>query len=485
VVADRADLAASLNLSELSDDPARAGEWNAIRVDLRGGISEKLATESIKAIRERVRAADAAGEPVNFLCVWINSPGGSSADTISLIEEIEGLRRDGIYVAAYIPLLARADAAAIAMACDSISIDPAATLGGSGAAVLDENETSDLVDRIRVLAKERGTRWSLWAAMVDRSLQVHKYTRKGTGQTAYFCSEELEQLRDADQWERGELLSDEGSLLKLDGSQAVEFGLADHAVDSYAAFQQQFGLESEPELVQRNWAHLLIESLKDNCCLPYLLLFIGCSAFLTEISAPGVGLPGFVAFVCFLLYFWLAFLKGDATSLEVLLFLAGVACIAAEIVVLPGFGVFGLGGGAMVIVSIVLASQTWVIPRNEYQLEQLPYSLMTILAAGAGVFVGVLIMRRYADRAPGLRAVMLAPPNEEELQDVSRREALADYAHLKGKRGTAATQLTPSGKARFGDDLVNVMTDGSVVDKGADVIVVGVQGNMILVEPVE
>ena len=43
----------------------------------------------------------------------------------------------------------------------------------------------------------------------------------------------------------------------------------------------------------------------------------------------------------------------------------------------------------------------------------------------------------------------------------------------------------PSGKARFGDDLVDVMTDGSVVDKGAAVVVVGVQGNIVRVEPVD
>ena len=139
----------------------------------------------------------------------------------------------------------------------------------------------------------------------------------------------------------------------------------------------------------------------------------------------------------------------------------------------------------MVIVALVLASQTWVIPRNEYQLAQLPYSLMTVIAAGAGVFVGVMLMRRYADSAPGLRRVMLAPPDSAEIEAVSRREALADFAHLHGKRGTVATQLTPSGKARFGDHLVDVMTDGVVVEKGADVIVVDIQGNVVVVEPVE
>ena len=36
-----------------------------------------------------------------------------------------------------------------------------------------------------------------------------------------------------------------------------------------------------------------------------------------------------------------------------------------EIFVIPGFGIFGLGGGAMVMMSLVLASQILVMPRSE------------------------------------------------------------------------------------------------------------------------
>ena len=488
-VSDRADLAAQLGLGKLSDDPLLAAKWHAIRVDLIGGLNERLATESIRAVQDKVQSAEAVGDPVNFLCVKISSPGGitddTPADAIAIIGEIDALRREGIYVAAYIPSEARSDAAIIAMACDSIQIEPDAKLGGSGPNILNRDQTDLLVDRIKLIARDRGIRWSQWAAMVDRDLVVHEYTRKGAGgggQVAYFCEEELNEQRNADQWVKGASVSDDSSLMIFDGTKAVELGLADNEVDSFAGFQREFGLENAPELVERNWVHLMIDAMKENCCIPYLLLFMGCSAFLSEISAPGVGVPGFVALVCFMLFFWLQFLKGDATSLEILLFIGGVLCIAAEIFVIPGFGIFGLGGGAMVIVSIVLASQTWVIPRNEYQLERLPYSLLSVIAAGAGVFVGILLMRRYADRAPGLRGVMLAPPDEQEKQEVSRRESLADFAHLQGKRGTAATQLTPSGKARFGDDLVDVMTDGEVVEKGAAVVVVGVQANVVMVE---
>lgn len=343
----------------------------------------------------------------------------------------------------------------------------------------------DLVERIQIMAKERGRRWSLPAAMIDRRLKVHKYTNAGANQVAYFAESEWQTLRDKDQWQAGEIICDVGSLLKVDGTEAVRLNLADHAVENMPEFQREFGLEKAPELVEKNWAHWFIEELKHVDRLPYILLFFGTIALITEVSSPGLVGPGFIALLFYSLFFWLQFLKGDADALEIILFLVGIVCIGLEIFVVPGFGIFGIGGGAAVILSIVLASQSWVIPKNEYQFEQLPQSLLAVITTGAGVLLGLFIMRRYIGKAPGLRGVMLAPPDEEEQAAVSRREALADFTHLSGKRGTAATQLMPSGKARFGDDLVDVMTDGAVVEKGGAVIVVGVQGNVVTVEPVE
>ncbi|MFQ5422177.1 MAG: hypothetical protein ACE5EY_17660, partial [Anaerolineae bacterium] len=90
-----------------------------------------------------------------------------------------------------------------------------------------------------------------------------------------------------------------------------------------------------------------------------------------ELQAPGIGIGGFVASVAFLLFFWSKYLDGTSTWLEVVLFMGGIASLLLELFVLPGFGVFGLGGGLMVIVSLVLASQTFVVPKTDVQLGQL------------------------------------------------------------------------------------------------------------------
>ena len=74
---------------------------------------------------------------------------------------------------------------------------------------------------------------------------------------------------------------------------------------------------------------------------------------------------------------------------------------------------------------------------------------------------------------------------EQQREQISYQEAMVHFDSLVGKRGVAITQLTPSGKARFGDARVDVISDGDVVACGTDVVVVEVRGNEVLVRAVE
>ena len=78
--------------------------------------------------------------------------------------------------------------------------------------------------------------------------------------------------------------------------------------------------------------------------------------------------------------------------------------------------------------------------------------------------------------------MLLPPPEGEELDEIQRREALVAWGHLAGKRGITTTQLTPSGKARFGDEVVDVISDGDLIPKGTAVYVAEVLGNRVLVK---
>ena len=204
------------------------------------------------------------------------------------------------------------------------------------------------------------------------------------------------------------------------------------------------------------------------------LLIVGFAALYAELQSPGIGIGGFCAAVCFVIFFWSRFLGGTAGWLEVILFLAGVCFLLIEIFVLPGFGVFGLGGGLMVLASIVLASQTFILPHSTEQLEQLKGSLFVLTGAGIGSIFLIMLIQRWLPT--------LSPAGEA--RDAVRHEGLVDYDDLLGSRGLTTTQLTPSGKARFENRLVDVISDCEVVPPDCEVEVVEVRGNRVFVRPV-
>jgi membrane-bound ClpP family serine protease len=323
--------------------------------------------------------------------------------------------------------------------------------------------------------------------MVDPNLKVFHYAQKATGLSGYFCEEEAAQQADPGSWIKGELLTgrSDGSkgLLELSGRKAEQVGVAWKLVDSFDEFKQAYGLERDPGLVEPGWADHLITALASDG-MRMILLIVGFVGLYIEVNTPGIGVGAFVALLAFLLYFWAQHLQGTAEVLEVMLFLAGIVCVALEIFVIPGFGIFGLGGGLLIIASLVLASQTFIIPANGYQLEQMRNTFVVLGGSAAGTVVLGAIIRRFLPHTPVLNRMMLEPPTGEERETLSQRESLVDLAHLLGQQGVASTPLILSGKARFGDQLVDVIADGEPIDRGAPVVVTDVSGSRVVVRAV-
>jgi membrane-bound ClpP family serine protease len=480
---DRRALVKALGLASnvVLDDPSLEGGWHAVRVDLKGPIRADSVDRAQRTIETQVRE-----HGTNFICLWIDSPGGSMADAMRLADYLAfQLDPAKVRTVAYVPHEARADAALVALTCDQLVMDPWAVLGGSGAEEPSADEIRFGRETIRkALAPRKGRSWSIAAAMIDPQLNVFRFTRKGDARDVeFFCDEEWAEQPDRDEWIRDGVITTQGAPLKLTGRQAEEDHLA-ALVENFTQFRQSFGLQDDPTLVEPGWADFLIQALASPG-VAVLLLVIGGAALYIELHAPGLGIGGFVAAVCFLLFFWSRYLGGTADWLSISLFVAGMAFLLLEVFVIPGFGIFGLGGGAMVLASLILASQTFLWPRNEYQFDQLTRTLLTIAAAGVGVVVVAAVLRRWLPRSRLLGSMMLEPPAGEEAQEIQRREALVNRRELIGRRGVTTTQLTPGGKARFDDLLVDVMADGEVIARGAAVDVVDVHGNRVVVREVE
>ena len=466
-----AELARGLGVPEqaLAADPSLAGGWRPVRVALTGLVTP----EAVARLRSRIERAIADG--ANFIWLRIDSAGGSPEQSLVLANWLASLDPGSVRTVAYVPREARGDAALVAAACDELVMHPGGVIGGEGAATIGGRKAESVVAAWRGgVAKLRDRSWSLPAALVVPGLEVRRAVEQGTGRVDHFTAEELASRDDRESWELGEQIGT--APLQLDGRRAEELALATHVIDDAEGVRKAYGLDGEIALAEPGWSDKLLEALASPS-LAWLLLLIGGAGLYIELKTPGVGLGGFVSMVAFIVYFWSQYLNGTSGWLEVMLFVAGIFCVAAEIFVLPGFGVLGLGGGLLVISSIVLASQSFVLPANDYQIRQMQWSLLGILGAAAGVTLLGVFVHRWLPATPFLKNVLLEPPGEDTLRSEAPEE-------LVGASGTTTTRLAPAGKARIGGTIRDVVSDGILIEPGTAVEVVEVRGGRICVRAV-
>lgn len=473
------ELATALRLPPggIEENPALGERWRAAVIDLKGRVDMKWVHWVQRGVEEKLRNGE-----INFLCLRIDTRGGAPTESIALANFLVSQDPSKLRTVAFVEGDARSDAALVALACDHLVVSPHARLGGGGIESRSGVTQEDLRTTVVALAEAKNRDWSLINALVDPELVVYEYALPN-GATRYFCEDELAEQENKDDWRQGGQIDTRDG---IDGKQARDLGLARYEAVDFNEVKSLYHLADEPATIEPNWAHSFVETLASaSTWLAPTLLFIAVMALFSEASSPGLGVPGFVSAVCFVLFFWSQFLNGTADWLEILLFVTGLICVGVELFITPGFGVFGLGGGVLIIVSVVLASQTFVVPHNTEELRQLPYSLSMILVAAAGATAALVFVRHLLPRTAYGRRLLLEPPSGDAALELRQRESLVDWAHLTGKTGVTTTRLTPSGKARFGDDVIAVISDGELIDPGTDVYVEEVMGNRVLVRRVE
>ena len=334
---------------------------------------------------------------------------------------------------------------------------------------------------------------ALAEAMADKSYHVFEVTNRDTGQIWFMTDDEIHNSNG--QWIKGRLVPETGKdlLLTVDGRRAHALKIAEAPVDSLDELKQRLGLSADVPLhvSARTWVDTLIFVLNHPAMT--VLMFMGGIFFIyLELHFPA-GLFGICSALCFGLFFWSRFLGGTAGWLEVTLFLLGLACLALEVFVVPGFGVFGVSGALLMLCSIILASQTFVIPHSSAELHVLARSIGTLSAGVAGVVVLAVLLSRFLPSIPLFNAMILTPPGAEEFDPAAPRlrpefsssgTAQAGFAALVGKQGAATTVLRPAGKALIDDEYIDVVSEGPFIPAGSQVEVILVSGNRVVVREV-
>jgi membrane-bound serine protease (ClpP class) len=188
-----------------------------------------------------------------------------------------------------------------------------------------------------------------------------------------------------------------------------------------------------------------------------------------EINAPGFGLPGAVGIVCLGLFFGGHAIVGLAGWEELMLFGLGVALLLVEIFAIPGFGIFGIAGVAAILGSLFMSLTGPLATSIDYsQASAVLTAVLAMVLVGAWVLVRTL---------PGSGRFTRSGVT---LGSVTSRDAgylsAAVRPELVGSEGVASTDLRPAGAGRFGDEFLDVVSEGGWIPAGTRIRVLRSEG---------
>ncbi len=275
-------------------------------------------------------------------------------------------------------------------------------------------------------------------------------------------------------------------LLEMSAGEAEVYGFSKGVVTDEDGLCSRYDLATVFR-IKRSWSEDLAYWLTSIYVRGFLMVIILLGAYV-EFHTPGVGVPGLVALICLAIFVGAPYLTGLANVWEILCLAVGVILIALELFVIPGFGIAGISGLALVLVALLATfvpdepgrSLPLYIPAMPATLHGLKVALVTIVCSMVTSLIGMVMLSRFLPRLPLFKQLVPANPTPSEVQMNDPYRGLARVGDI----GEAAGPLRPAGKARFGVALVDVVTQGEYLEPQTRVEVIERRGNHVVVRAV-
>ena len=248
-------------------------------------------------------------------------------------------------------------------------------------------------------------------------------------------------------------------------------------IEKFARFR-----EAKIVMLERSWSES-VSAFLSHPIVSSLLLLGGIIGIATELKVPGFGFPGVLGLVCIALLFFGHLGAGAARWTDLILVVAGLILLGIELFVIPGFGIVGVLG----ILAILAGLFMMLVPNMPEGLPPLPGQLLhavlllsiSIVASAVGIF---LLYYFVLPRTQFLGALVLTTEQKHEAGfHASQGSLLAEPERLIGRVGVARTMLRPAGRALFNGEPVDVVTQGDFIEPGAEIEIVEVKSNRIMV----
>jgi len=433
---------------------------DVVVVPLRGEISLSM----LMFLRRAEKLAESDG--ASAIIFEMNTYGGR-LDAAADITNV--LNRATIPTYTFINTNAGSAGALIALATQHIWMAPVSAIGAA-APVLPTGEDVPLTEREKTI--------SYFSALIRSSARKNGHN-EDIGE-AFMNKDKEVKIGDR-------VIHPKGTVLSLNAQEAAERIngkplLADGVADSVVDLMQKAGLKGNQVAFQPTGFEQLAFWIT---ALAPLLLLVGIIGAYLEFKIPGVTWPGIVSAICFALFFLGHYFAGLAGWEVVALFVLGMVLVIIEILFFAHSTiVFGVVG-----IFLVLASLLWAMI-DRYPGEtflptgrMLAVPLLNLFLAMIGAAIVITLLARYLPRTSIYRrfALMISNPPGPSLAGAPRQFATA-LALSPGAQGIALSILRPSGKARFADHVVDVVTQGEYVAPNTPITVVESDGMRVVVK---
>jgi membrane-bound serine protease (ClpP class) len=280
------------------------------------------------------------------------------------------------------------------------------------------------------------------------------------------------------------------TLLTMGQDEAVAFGFAKGLVRDAGELTAKLELTGLPIRYPASGWEVFAAWLNSPLIRGLLFMVVVVGAYM-EFQHPGLILPGVTAAVALVIFLAAPYAAGLASAWTFVLLGIGLVLLGLEIFVIPGHGVSGVLGVALILVAVIGT----FVPQEPapgpgtapfFSWPQLPGTWkalelgIEVLSGSVLVSImGILLLIRYLPRTRLALGVVAPNPDAATL-------ALADpneFTIRVGDVGVVTGDLRPGGQARFGQDVVDVASQGEYVDAGRRVQVMKREGMRIVVRP--
>lgn len=487
--------------NDISPEPEQPSVKAAVIV-CKGMIDDGL-YESIK--RRTQIARDKGAE---YLFYEIQTYGGlvSSADVIS--EYLLDAGKEA-HTVAYITTKAISAGAMISVHCQDIIMRENATIGDCAPITLMPNQKLEGVEREKTESFIRGLfdraanandyPRALLRAMVTMQIEVYRVKNIKTGEDEFFEREELPKDPNKYDLDNKKTAVRDDQLLTLIASDALEYGIARAVVKDlggaldFLAKRDGVTFADETIVLKTLWSEEMVRWLNSPAVMAVLVMLAMLGVYI-EFNTPGIGLPGLAAAICFAIIIGSKYLHGLANWVEVAIFLVGVLLLMVEIFLLPGFGIFGFLGITCIFCGlfgmlIKNAPDELPWPQDAIAWNDFTWGVMGLAGGCIGFVVLAWVLAKCLPKMQFLSGLILLPTaaklgSEFEVSMTTLPESKTISVNV-GEPGEVVSRLRPTGKAKFGDAIVDVVATGEFLKVGTAVEIIEIQGNKVVVKAVE